>query len=77
MVSGNAPVLIWKQHDTHALLSICGSYSVAKYGSESGRFTYAAWRTQTHPLGRLMLAGNLPDANTAKHRCEHDQQSRP
>jgi hypothetical protein len=62
-------VLTWKQHDKYALVSDCGRYSVAKIGSESGRFTYEAWRRGQYPA----LAVNLPDANTAKLRCEHDQ----
>jgi hypothetical protein len=73
MVLAESPVLTWRQHDKYSLLSDCGRYSVAKYGSETGRFTYAAWRTQKHPLGRLMLASNLPDAITARLRCEHDE----
>jgi hypothetical protein len=74
VVSTESPVLTWKQLDKYALVSDCGRYSVAKYGSESGRYTYAAWRTQKHPLGRLALAMNLPDAITARLRCEHDHQ---
>ena len=34
---------------------------MAKYGSETGRFTYGAWRTLSHPSGRLLLAANLPE----------------
>lgn len=60
----------WQQIDHYAMKSTDGCYSVAKYGSEAGRFTYAAWRTLSHPSGRLLLAANLPDANTAKARCE-------
>ena len=66
----------WRQHDAYSLVSDCGFYSVAKYGSESGRFTYAAWRRVGHPLGRLMLDGNLPDAITAKLACEADERTR-
>jgi hypothetical protein len=72
VVPTDAPVLTWKQHDKYSLVSECTHYSVAKYGSETGRFTYGAWRTQKHPLGRLYLAANLPDAITARLVCEDD-----
>jgi hypothetical protein len=52
-----------------------GHYSVCAYGSKKGRITYAAWRTETHPHGRQMIAGNLPDEITAKLVCE-DYESR-
>jgi hypothetical protein len=59
----------------YALRSDCGRYSVCKIGSESGRFTYSAWLTPTHPCGRFQLSTNLPDANTAKLVCD-DYESR-
>jgi hypothetical protein len=59
----------------YAVRSECGRYSVCKIGSESGRFTYSAWRTQSHPSGRFQLSTNLPDATTAKLLCE-DYESR-
>ena len=72
MVPADAPVLTWKQHDKYALISDCGNYSVAKIGSATGRWSYEAWRRKAHPLGRRLLAGNLPDANTAKAVCDDD-----
>jgi hypothetical protein len=66
----------WKQISAYCLLSEDARYSVAKLGSESGRFTYCAWRTRKHELGRLMLDCGLPDAATGKARCEADEQQR-
>jgi hypothetical protein len=73
MVPAGGPVLIWKQHSMYALVSECGEYSVAKIGSSGGRYSYESWRTKSHPSGRLLLACNLPDANTAKLCCEADR----
>jgi hypothetical protein len=70
--------LVWKpvisdgKVDQYAIRSECGRYSVAKYGSESGVYTFAAWRTAKHELGRLMLADGFSYAVTAKLRCESD-----
>jgi hypothetical protein len=73
VVPPDAPLLTWKQHDKYALVSDCGRYSVAKIGSATGRYTYEAWKRGQYPA----LAVNLPDANTAKLRCEHDQDTTP
>jgi hypothetical protein len=59
----------------YALASSCGRYSVDKYGSATGRMVYGAHRRKGHPLGAGMLAGNLPDALTAKLVCEDDDKS--
>lgn len=74
MVPTERGVLTWKQLDKCSLTSTCGKWSVAKIGSGSGRFTYEAWRRAAHPLGRLQLATNLPDAMTARLRCEADDE---
>jgi hypothetical protein len=63
----------WTRVSKYAEKSDCGDWSICAYGSEvAGRFTFGAWRTITHPLGRLMLACNLPDASTARFICEDD-----
>ena len=58
--------------NAYALLSDCGHWSVCKVWSETG-YLYQAWRTAKHPEGRALLAARLPDAETAKARCEGDK----
>jgi hypothetical protein len=61
----------WERHDRYS--QVTDHYSVCAIGSKTGRITYEAWRREKHPLGRLMLAGNLPDALTARLACEADE----
>ena len=63
----------WEQVDRYAVVSSCGRYSVCKVGGMNAVFRYSAWRSEKHPKGRLQLAANLPNAETAKTVCEGDK----
>jgi hypothetical protein len=64
--------LTWTPSDQGVICSECGRFRVERDGSKSGVYTYAAWRTAKHELGRLMLADGFSYAVTAKLRCESD-----
>ena len=61
----------WRKPKDCAVVSACGNYSVARYGSASGTFDYVAWRTRAHPEGRHWLSLH-PTADAAKKACEDD-----
>ena len=63
----------WKQVSPYALVSSDERYTVCKIGGLNAQFRYSAWRSEKHPKGRLQLAANLPNAETAKTVCEGDK----
>jgi len=59
----------WKPVNDYAIVSVCGSYSVAKYGGKP--LMYGAWRMPAHPKGRGLLSFHRT-AEAAKNACQGD-----
>jgi hypothetical protein len=61
----------WVKHDSAAIVSDDGRYSVCQIGGKDGFFE--AWRTRKHEDGPHLISTNLPDAQAARKACVDDR----
>ena len=60
----------WKKHDSAAIVSDDGRYSVCQIGGKDGFFE--AWRTRKHPDGPHLISTNLATPAAARQACVED-----
>ena len=60
----------WVKHDSAAIVSDDGCYSIARTGGDSGRFE--VWRTRKHEAGPHLVAHNIATAAEARKLAEAD-----
>jgi hypothetical protein len=64
----------WKKHDSAAIVSEDGCYSIAKIGG-SGGYRYEVYRTRRHPEGVHLVAHNIATPAEARKLAQADSES--